>query len=82
MAHAEEEMLKEVLNENPVFKDYLENIHAKLYYCDRSKEVRVSGSYPSDEDDFDLSLELFIAISNQDASFSRPILKPILRRIK
>lgn len=64
MAHEEEEMLKEILEENPKFKSYLESISAKLYYCDRSEEVRVSGSELDQE--FDLSLELFIAISNQN----------------
>jgi len=75
-------MLKEILEENPKFKAYLENIHGKLYYCDRSDEVRVSGGNPEGDDDFDLSLELFIAISNQDSSFTQPIKRTVLRRIK
>jgi len=79
---AEEEMLKEILKENPKFKSYLEVIHAKMYYCDRTNEVRVSGSDSSGDDDFDLSLELFIAISNQNSSFGQLKIRPILRRVK
>jgi len=81
MAHAEEEMLKEVLEENPVFKDYLESLNAKLYYCDRTDCVRVSGSDQSGEDDFDLSLELFISISNKDTNFVQPK-KAVLTRVR
>jgi len=75
-------MLKEILEENPKFKSYLEVIHAKMCYCDRTNEVRVSGSDLSGDDDFDLSLELFIAISNQGSSFGQVKVKPVLRRVK
>jgi len=54
------EDIQEILDEHPDFRNYLSSINAKLYYCDRTNDMRVSGK------DFDLSLELFISVQKRE----------------
>ncbi|MDP4128284.1 MAG: hypothetical protein Q8912_15305 [Bacillota bacterium] len=65
----QEKELQELFNEYPEVDAYLKQNGYTLYHCERTNELRIRGEQGDDE--FDLSLELFVSICKSESSKTR-----------